>query len=110
MSEDALGAVKGFSATIVDFGNFHNGNRVSRKSVFDVLYGDDKDNHRKPAFTIIPNDNATEFRWIHLPSNNMAWVEALLTKLFIEEGASDIDGFKALERSFSHQHRGQQSQ
>lgn len=39
----------------------------------------------------------------------MAWVEALLTKAFIEEGASDVEGFKALERSFSHQHRGQQS-
>ena len=39
----------------------------------------------------------------------MAWVEALLTKTFIEEGGSDIEGFKALERSFSHQHRGQQS-
>ncbi|TVY89087.1 Ankyrin [Lachnellula willkommii] len=91
LSEDALGAVKGFSATIVDFGNFHNGNRVSRKSVFDVLYGEDKDNNLKPAFTIIPNDDATVLRWIHLPSNNMAWVEALLTKLFIEEGASDID-------------------
>ncbi|KAF2490162.1 hypothetical protein BU16DRAFT_145936 [Lophium mytilinum] len=38
----------------------------------------------------------------------MAWVEALLTKAFIEEGASDVEGFKALERSFSHQHRGQQ--
>lgn len=39
----------------------------------------------------------------------MAWVEALLSKTFIEEGGSDIEGFKALERSFSHQHRGQQS-
>jgi len=39
----------------------------------------------------------------------MAWVEALLTKVFIEDGASDVEGFKALERSFSNQHRGQQS-
>lgn len=39
----------------------------------------------------------------------MAWVEALLTKAFIEEGSSDVDGFKALEKSFSHQHRGQQT-
>jgi Mg2+ and Co2+ transporter CorA len=39
----------------------------------------------------------------------MAWVESLLTKAFIEEGASDVDGFKALEKSFSNQHRGQQS-
>ena len=43
-----------------------------------------------------------------MPANNMAWVEALLTKSFIEEGAGDVEGFKALERSFSHQHRGQQ--
>ena len=39
----------------------------------------------------------------------MAWVEALLTKAFIEQGASDVEGFKALEKSFSHQHRGKQS-
>lgn len=49
------------------------------------------------------------FRWIHLPANNTAWVEALLTKAFIEEGAHDVEGFKALERSFTHQHRGKQS-
>ena len=35
-------------------------------------------------------------------------MEALLTKSFIEEGAGDVEGFKALERSFSNQHRGQQ--
>ena len=39
----------------------------------------------------------------------MAWVEPLLTKLFLEEETADVEGFKALERSFSHQHRGQQS-
>lgn len=60
--------------------------------------------------TILPvEDKASKFRWIHLPANNMAWIEVLLTKMFIEEGASDVEGFKALERSFSHQHRGQQS-
>lgn len=109
LSEDALGACKGFDATIVDFGNFRNENRVSRKTVYELLYGHDTVNPRKQAMTILPNDKATTFRWIHLPANNMAWVEALLTKLFIEEGASDIQGFKALEKSFSHQHRGKQS-
>jgi hypothetical protein len=58
---------------------------------------------------VLPNGKAAKFRWIHLPANNMAWVEALLTKAFIEEGANDVEGFKALERSFSNQHRGQQS-
>lgn len=75
----------------------------------ELLYGRDTLNSRKPAVSILPNDNkVTDFRWIHLPANNMAWVEAVLTKAFIEEGASDVDGFKALERSFAQQHRGQQ--
>lgn len=109
LSKDALGACNGFNATIVDFGNFHNENKVSRRTVYEVLYGQDPINPRKPAVTILPKDSkATNFRWIHLPANNMAWVEALLTKAFIEEGASDVEGFKALERSFTHSHRGQQ--
>ncbi|EPE30724.1 Ankyrin repeat-containing protein [Glarea lozoyensis ATCC 20868] len=109
LSSDALGACNGFNATIVDFGDFRNENKVQRRTVFELLYGRDSVNPRKPAMTIRPDNKAASFRWIHLPANNMAWVEALLTKLFIEEGASDIEGFKALERSFSHQHRGQQS-
>jgi ankyrin repeat protein/Mg2+ and Co2+ transporter CorA len=107
LSEDALGACNGFNATIVDFGNFRNENKVRRKTVYELLYGRDPINPRKPAVSILPTDSkATSFRWIHLPANNMAWVEALLTKAFIEEGASDVEGFKALERSFNHQHRG----
>jgi hypothetical protein len=34
MSEDALGACNGFNTTIVDFGNFHNENRVKRWTVY----------------------------------------------------------------------------
>lgn len=109
LSEDALGACNGFNATIVDFGNFHNENRVTKRTVFELLYGRDPVNPRKPAFTVLPKEaKAVNFRWVHLPANNMAWVEALLTKAFVEEGASDVPGFMALERSFSHQHRGQQ--
>lgn len=109
LNEYALGACNGFDATIVDFGNFHNDNKVTKRSVYEVLYGRDAINPRKPAVTILPTEaKATNFRWIHLPANNMAWVEALLTKVFIEEGANDHEGFRALERSFTHQHRGQQ--
>jgi ankyrin repeat protein/Mg2+ and Co2+ transporter CorA len=110
LSEDALGACNGFNATIVDFGNFHNENRVKRKTVYELLYARDSVNPRKPANTILPQDSKViNFRWIHLPANNMAWVETLLTKWFIEDGAHDVEGFKALEKSFSHQHRGQQT-
>ncbi|KAL6708240.1 hypothetical protein ACN47E_003424 [Coniothyrium glycines] len=109
LSEDALGATNGFHATIIDFGNFHNENRVQKRSVFELLYARDTINPRKPAVSILPKESkATNFRWIHLPANNMAWVEALVAKAFIEEGASDVEGFKALERSYGHQHRGQQ--
>lgn len=109
LNEYALGASNGFDATIVDFGNFHNDNKVTKRTVYEVLYGRDAVNPRKPAVTVLPTEaKATNFRWIHLPANNMAWVEALLTKAFIEEGANDHEGFRALERSFTHQHRGQQ--
>ncbi|KAJ5082705.1 hypothetical protein N7532_011748 [Penicillium argentinense] len=108
LSEDVRDASAAFDATVVDFGNFHNENRVKRMSVYDLLYGRDAENPRKQAVTTVPVDSrATEFRWIHLPANNMAWVEALLTKSFIEEGAHDVDGFKGLEKSLNYQHRGQ---
>lgn len=38
LSEDALGACNGFSATIVDFGDFRNGNRVEKKTVYGMHY------------------------------------------------------------------------
>lgn len=110
LSADARGACEGFEATVVDFGNFHNENRVKKTSVFNLLFGRDAENPRKQAFNTLPADSkATDFRWIHLPANNMAWVEALLTKAFIEEGAQDVDSFKGLERSFRYQHRGQRT-
>ncbi|KKK18050.1 hypothetical protein ARAM_000740 [Aspergillus rambellii] len=110
LSTDARGACEGFEATVVDFGNFHNENRVKRTSVFNLLYGRDTENPRKQAFHALPaNSKSTEFRWIHLPANNMAWVEALLTKVFIEEGAHDVESFKGLEKSFNYQHRGQRT-
>lgn len=37
LSEDALGACNGFSATIVDFGDFRNENRVDKKTVYGML-------------------------------------------------------------------------
>ena len=111
LSKDALGACQGFTGTVVDFGNFHNGNRVSKRTVWEMLYAEDPVNPRRPAFGVHPHardEKAVHFRWVHLPANNMAWVEALLTKAFVEEGATDVAGFMALERSFTHQHRGQQ--
>ncbi|SMR52340.1 unnamed protein product [Zymoseptoria tritici ST99CH_1E4] len=108
LSRDEIEASKQFNATIVDFGNFRNENRVTRESVHKLLYARDPRDPTKHAISTMPkNVKATNFRWIHLPVNNIAWCEALLTKRFIEEGATDIEGYKALETSFNHQHRGQ---
>lgn len=81
---------------------------MQRKSIYELLYARDRRNITKHAISTLPQKTkATKFRWIHLPANNIQWAEALLTKRFLEEGAVDVEGFKALETSFNHQHRGQ---
>ncbi|KAF2212204.1 hypothetical protein CERZMDRAFT_59120 [Cercospora zeae-maydis SCOH1-5] len=86
-----------------------NENRVQRRSVYELLYARDVKDATKHSISTLPsNIKATHFRWIHLPVNNIAWCDALLTKRFIEEGATDVEGYKSLETAFNHQHRGQQ--
>lgn len=75
----------------------------------EVLYGRDPINIRKPAFNVRPTDKATSFKWIHLPANNLAWVEKLMIKLFIEDGASGSHDLGTLQGSLNHQHRGYQA-
>lgn len=107
LSVTARGACKGFQATIVDFGMENRPMNHTKSSVFDLLYGWDEKMDKPLISTLVRNIPAKPtFRWIHLPANNMAWVEALLTKQFVENSASDVQGFKALEKSFSQLHRG----
>lgn len=109
LSEEEIEAAKQFNATIVDFGDFRNENKVTRQSVYDLLYArNPNDSSHHLVSTLTKNIKASRFRWIHLPVNNVAWCDALLTKRFIEEEARDVEGYKALEASFNHQHRGQQ--
>ncbi|KAI4242493.1 MAG: hypothetical protein L6R42_011004, partial [Xanthoria sp. 1 TBL-2021] len=107
LSHPARAACDGFQATVVDFGMEHRPMNHRKYSVFDVLYGWD-DDKQKPAVTTLSRNVPAKpaFRWIHLPTNNLAWVETLLTKHFIEDSASDVDGFKALEKLLGQQHRG----
>jgi Mg2+ and Co2+ transporter CorA len=71
------------------------------------LYGRDLINRRKPAYDILPrHSKATDFRWIHIPTNNISWIEDLLAKVFIEEGADDVEGYMDLQQSLSYQHGG----
>ena len=107
LSTTAYGACKGFQATVVDFGMENRPMNHIKYSVFDLLYGRDEKTAKPLVTTLVRNIPAKpNFRWIHLPTNNMAWVEALLTKQFVENSASDVEGFKALEKSFGQLHRG----
>lgn len=119
LSESAREATKKFEATIVDFGEFQETkflkNDVKEKkpqlvfkhTVYDLLYGWDEKTG-KPTVPVLTKNIKWEphFRWIHLPANNIAWIETLLAKSFIEGGHRDIEGFKALGKCFDQEHRG----
>ena len=106
LSQDALGALNGFQATIVDFGVGANRSVVKKTTVFEAIYAEDPNDSEKYAVTTLVSSIKPTFRWIHLPANNMRWAEALLTKYFLESGARDVEAFKALERSLVQSHRG----
>lgn len=102
-------------ATVVDFGvapseknlEHRKGQLVYKQSVADLLYGWDSKNE-KPTISCLAKNIKSKpaFRWIHLPTNNLEWVQTLLTKAFIEGGARDVDDFKSLEKCFAQEHRG----
>ncbi|TPX10123.1 uncharacterized protein E0L32_001320 [Thyridium curvatum] len=109
LSAAAQSACKSFEATIVDFGHFQHGRKqlVFKHSVHDLLYGWDRETDKPKINTCTSNIKyEPAFRWIHLPANNIAWVETLLAKHFVEGGHRDIEAFKALEKCFDQEHRG----
>ena len=107
LSSTAQAACRGFQATVVDFGMEHRPVNTKKYPVFDLLYGWDEKAQKPTVTTVVRNVPAKpRFRWIHLPANNVAWAETLITKHFIENSVSDIEGFKALEKIFGQQHRG----
>ncbi|KAI1339173.1 hypothetical protein F5Y15DRAFT_80694 [Xylariaceae sp. FL0016] len=100
-------ACKAFEATVVDFGQFEKKQLRNNHSVYDLLYGWDDENDRPKVTTLTKTlKYKPDFRWIHLPANNIAWVETLLAKSFIEAGHRDIESYKALEKCFDQEHRG----
>lgn len=123
LSADAREAMKRFEATIVYFGDFKHKEveklkkkfedtkpptqYVFKETVYDLLYGFDEKTGKAtvPVFTKDIKWQP-DFRWIHLPSNNIAWIETLLAKFFVEGGQRDVEGFKALGKCFDQEHRG----
>jgi len=106
-SQYAVDACQGFDATIVDMRmKSEHKVLVQKRSVYDVLYSKAADGTYPVTTSVHKLKHQPDFRWIHLPANNIVWVKALLTKAFIEEGASDVEAYRAMERIWRQQHRG----
>jgi ankyrin repeat protein len=114
LSPNARHACQKFNAPIVDF-YFDDKTMktiVKRKSVWECLYGTNPKDPTGQTFTVTTSlkdikPKSPAFRWIHLPANNIAWAEALITKFFLERDFSDPVSFKAMLRLFGQrQHRG----
>jgi ankyrin repeat protein len=120
LSERAREATRLFYATVVDFGDFQEmkyrkgdvqekkKQLVFKPSIYDLLYGWEDSDKNVPTVPVLAQNVKWEphFRWIHLPANNIAWMETLLAKSFVEGGFRDVEGFKALEKCFDQEHKG----
>nr|POE47809.1 ankyrin repeat and protein kinase domain-containing protein 1 [Quercus suber] len=110
LRQEAKLAAQKVRSTIYEFGEHLKRGHVhdDTKTVYQLLYEADAKDASIPAIkTTYKNPQVQQFRWIHLPANNISWCHDLLTKHFIERDSKDVDGFKDLERSLNHQHRGQ---
>lgn len=114
LSATARGACESFEATIVDFGidavpRERKQRVLKNHSVYDLIYGWDDDSGKAKVPSQVKNVKVKPaFRWLHLPSNNLAWCQDLLTKVFVEAGHREIEDFKALTKCFNQEHRGQE--
>lgn len=114
LSPDAKEACRRFTAAVVDFyydDKTLKRSLVKKKTVYETLYAIDPNDPSQQKFAVTTSiediaSNPPDFRWIHLPSNNVAWAEALITKYFLEKGlkgATDAAGYKAMLRIFGEQ-------
>lgn len=73
LSPVAEAACKAFDATIVDFGQFDKRQLVTKCTVHELLYGWDHENNKPKVPTLQKNIKyKPDFRWIHLPANNVS--------------------------------------
>jgi ankyrin repeat protein len=82
LSPAAERACHAFEATIVDFGQFEKLQLVSTHSVYDLLYGWDQE-HDKPKVPTLTKHikYKPDFRWIHLPANNVIQHDSSLVSI-----------------------------
>jgi ankyrin repeat protein/Mg2+ and Co2+ transporter CorA len=107
LSQFAIDACKGFDATIVDLRTKSEHKvLVQKRPVHDVIFGKDAEGFSIITTSVNKLKQPPDLRWVHLPHNNIAWVKALLTKAFIEDGATDVEAYRTMEKVlYRQQHR-----
>ncbi|EHK99296.1 hypothetical protein M7I_4862 [Glarea lozoyensis 74030] len=58
--------------------------------MYEVLYGDGPEAIMTKARGNKMKGENPKFRWYHLPANNIEWVEALVTRIFAENGSGKV--------------------
>ncbi|KAF2105600.1 ankyrin repeat-containing domain protein [Lophiotrema nucula] len=104
---EAERACRNNSITMLNFGEYEldKDNIVHHFSLYDVLYKRDPQSRQTPPFRITPPPHRrTRVRWLHLPANNIEWVEALFDKIYLEEGSMTIESYRVLQKSL-HDYR-----
>jgi hypothetical protein len=76
-----------------------------KQSVYETVYEKSPDGDTPATTRSAHLKSRPDFRWIHLPANNVAWAEMLITKYFLEVGAHNISGLQACIRALHNQHR-----
>ncbi|KAJ9634811.1 hypothetical protein H2204_006044 [Knufia peltigerae] len=110
-------ACERFRAAVVNFfedkdarGNIKYKNKVNKQTVWQIVYARDQKDPEKPAIPIALDQiegKKPSFRWVHLPANNISWLEALLTRYYLESDMGDVTALKSLLRLLGRQqHRG----
>ncbi|KAE9366832.1 hypothetical protein N431DRAFT_384803 [Stipitochalara longipes BDJ] len=84
-------ACHGFEATITDFflGDREERIQVSA-SIYDVLYGKGAEAIMDSEKGSMMGEQQLQFRWYHLPANNIEWVEALISRIFAEQNVGSV--------------------
>ena len=108
LSDKQRQACNEIMATIVDVKlktEGRNYTSLHKQSIYEMVY-DKSPNGDTPATTRLAHlKSRPDFRWIHLPANNVAWAEMLITKCFLEAGAHNISGLQACIHALHNQHR-----
>jgi ankyrin repeat protein len=108
LSDKQVRVCKEIMGTIVDVKlkpESRNHTFLYKQSIYETVYENSPNGETLTTTRSAHLKARPDFRWIHLPANNVAWAEMLITKYFLEAGAQNARGLQACIRALYSQHR-----